>query len=59
MSTAAEGWAGYRLRTLIVDEPTMPATSGSTTGLSDSTTGRPSAPGGRDAAGPVAPDRGA
>ncbi|MCX6467158.1 MAG: hypothetical protein NTW05_26775 [Pseudonocardiales bacterium] len=58
-TTAAEGWAGYRLRTLIVDEPTMPATSGSTTGLSDSTTGRPAAPGGRGDTGPLAPDRGA
>lgn len=37
-ATAAEGWAGYRLRTMYV-VPDDPATSGSVTGLSGSSTG--------------------
>lgn len=44
-STAAEGWAGYRLRTMYV-VPDEPATSGSVTGMS-----------GSPAAGAVHPDR--
>lgn len=58
-TAGAEGWAGYRMRSAVVEPPSMPATSGSTTGLSGSAAGRPAAPGGRDDAGPVAPDRGA
>lgn len=37
-ATAAEGWAGYRLRTMYV-VPDDPATSGSMTGMSASPTG--------------------
>lgn len=55
-ATAAEGWAGYRLRTMYV-VPDGPATSGSMTGMSDSTTGaRPDADG-PAVEGPSRPDR--
>jgi ATP synthase protein I len=57
-TTAAEGWAGYRLRTLIVDEPTTPATSGSPTVMSESTTSTPGEVSGRPGDGPPATDRG-
>lgn len=57
-TAAAEGWAGYRLRSSVVEPPTMPATSGSTTGLSDSPTGGATEPDGRPAAAPERSDRG-
>jgi hypothetical protein len=58
-TTAAEGWAGYRLRTAVIDPASTSATSGSTTGLSDSTTGGPLRPDGRSTAAPAGPDTGA
>lgn len=45
-TTAAEGWAGYRLRTLLVVPDTTPATSGSPTGMSGSVTDAARGPGG-------------
>ncbi len=57
-TAAAEGWAGYRLRSSVVEPPTTPATSGSTTGLSDSPTGGAAGPGGRSVAAGEPSDRG-
>lgn len=47
-ATAAEGWAGYRLRTMYV-VPDDPGTSGSMTGMSGSPTGAAPDAGGRAA----------
>ena len=58
-TAAAEGWAGYRLRSSAVEPPAAPGTSGSTTGLSDSSPAGAAEPGGRTPAVPERPDRGA
>jgi len=55
-ATAAEGWAGYRLRTMYV-VPDDPATSGSMTGMSGSPAGAPTDVDGPAAAAPPRNDR--
>ncbi|GAA2555448.1 ATP synthase subunit I [Pseudonocardia hydrocarbonoxydans] len=55
-ATAAEGWAGYRLRTMYV-VPDDPATSGSVTGLSGSPTGASADEEAPAVAAPPRPDR--
>ena len=58
--TAAEGLAGYRLRTLNVEPvpgPSTPAASGSVTGTSGSTTSAPTGVDGRTTEGRVRPNR--
>lgn len=55
-ATAAEGWAGYRLRTMYV-VPDDPATSGSMTGMPDSPTGAPADADGRDVERPSRSER--
>lgn len=54
-TAAAEGWAGYRLRTVAIH----PATSGSADGAPDATDSAPHAPDGRPDAVPAPPERGA
>lgn len=58
-TAAAEGWAGYRMRSSVVEPAITPATSGSATGLSDSTTGGGPEPGGRPVAAAEPSDSGA
>ncbi|MBW0088053.1 hypothetical protein I4I73_21250 [Pseudonocardia sp. KRD-184] len=55
-TTAAEGWAGYRLRTLLVVPEIMPATSGSPTGMSGSSAEAADGTGGGTSPGPVRPE---
>lgn len=54
--TAAEGWAGYRFRSVVVDPEASPATSGSPPGLSGSGAPGPADTGGRAGVGPAPRD---